>query len=724
MVSDHHTSPASLRRLTRTAILAQLLLLFSTGVLESRASDADERAAGAPPVPADDEWPAYGRNADEQHYSALRSIDAANIDRLGLLWALDLPIGNAITQPVEARGKVFVASGHSLVSALDAVNGKLLWRYDSKAAERSGYKLRETYGSRGLAYADGRVYVGTTDGRLVALDADSGRVAWSVLTTLPGDLRFISGAPRAFAGKVIIGHGGSDLATTRGYVTCYDAKTGRLLWRFYFVPGNPAKGSDGAASDSIMPMIARTWHGEWWSHGGGGATAWNAITYDPEFNRFYIGTGNAFAVNRIIRSEGRGDNLFVASIVAVDADTGHYVWHYQVNPGDQWDYDACDDLTLATLSISGAPRKVLMQASKNGFFYVIDRSNGALISAEPFAKATWAARIDTTTGRPVETPEASYHGRLVELWPSLSGAHNWLPQSFNPSTGLMYLPVLERGMIIGDQGLDLSHWEPPSHAIGTSGITGDFFPNLPGARRSYLKAWDPVAQKLRWSHETPGDWPGGILSTAGNLVFQGRIDHQFVAYAADSGKILWSFDARSPIVSPPITYAVDNRQFVTVVTGTGASGGSFSAGTARYGIDYFSMPRRVLTFALDAQGTLPPAPPPLRLAPPNDPTYRRNEALEGQGVVMYHKACGLCHGALAVAAGSAPDLRLAAVTLDRASFEAILRQGQLVPQGMPQFADLSVDDIESIRQYVRSRGQAIGKPDASPAASEQPAAPR
>jgi quinohemoprotein ethanol dehydrogenase len=282
----------------------------------------------------------------------------------------------------------------------------------------------------------------------------------------------------------------------------------------------------------------------------------------------------------------------------------------------------------------------------------------------------------------------------------------------------MYLPVIERGMIIGDRGLDLSHWQPPSRALGTGGVTGDFFANLPGSRRSYLKAWDPVEQKLRWSHETPGDWPGGILSTGGNLVFQGQIDHRFVAYQADSGKILWSFDAESPVVAPPITYAVNHRQFVTVTTGSGASGGSFSAGTAGYGMEYFSMPRRVLTFALDARGTLPPAPPPLRLAPPDDPTYRPNEALENEGIAMYHKACAICHGGVAVAAGSAPDLRLAPVTLQRESFEAILRQGQLVSRAMPQFADLSAEEIESIRQYIRSRAQAIGKPDATPAASQ------
>lgn len=658
------------------------------------------------------DWPVYGGAADEQHYSPLGSINDKNVGRLGLVWSQDLPVESTVTQPIEAQGRVFTATGHSLVSAFDAVTGKLLWRYDTKAAESSGYKLREGFGSRGLAYADGRVFIPTHDGRLIALAAETGVPIWSVVTTQPGDLRFITGAPRVFAGKVIIGHGGSDTANARGYVTCYDAKSGRLLWRFYTVPGDPAKGPDGAASDSVMPMAAETWHGTWWKHGEGGATAWNAIAYDREFNRFIVGTGNAYAYNRVIRSEGRGDNLFVASIIAVDADTGKYVWHYQVNPGDEWDYDACNDLTLATLNIGGKSRKVLMQASKNGFFYVIDRRNGKLISAEPFAKETWAARIDVKSGRPVENPLARYHGRdLVEIWPSASGAHNWLPQSFSPKSGLVYLPVLERGMVIGDKGLDLAAWEPPVNTIGGPGVTGNFTPDLPGGRRSFLKAWDPVAQKVRWSHETPGDWPGGTMATGGNLVFEGQIDHRFLAYAADTGEVLWTFDARSPIVAPPITYAVDGRQYVTVLSGSGASGGgAFSAGIAKFVVDYYSMPRRVLTFALDGAAELPPAPPPSILHAPADPTYRPNPALEGQGMLQFHMACGVCHGTEVVGGGTAPDLRVSAVPLERASFEAIVRQGGLVSQGMPQFADLPEKDVEAIRQYIRSRGQALPKP--------------
>jgi quinohemoprotein ethanol dehydrogenase len=461
-----------------------------------------------------------------------------------------------------------------------------------------------------------------------------------------------------------------------------------------------------------MPMAAKTWFGTWWKNGAGGGTAWNAIAYDPDFNRVIFGTGNGYAYNQLIRSEGRGDNLFIASIVAVDANTGRYAWHYQVNPGDQWDFDACNDLTLATLDIGGKSRKVVMQASKNGFFYVIDRRHGELISAAPFAKETWAARIDIKSGRPVENPNARYHGQEpVEMWPSMSGAHTWPPQSFSPQTGLVYIPVIERGMMISDKGVDLANWKPPVNALGGPGVIGNLFADLPGSRRSFLKAWDPVSQTLRWSHETPGDWPAGTMATGGNLMFQGRIDHAFVAYAADTGKILWTFNAESPIVAPPMTYAIGGQQYITVITGSGGAGGGILAlDLAPYATEYYSMPRRVLTFALNGKAQLPQAAPPPTLQAPVDPTFQPNPAREERGFAQFHGACAVCHGFLAIGGGgTAPDLRLAPAPLDQAAFESIVHGGALASQGMPQFADLSAEDLEAIRQYIRSRAQALPK---------------
>lgn len=670
-------------------------------------------SAAATPSAAQD-WPSFGGQADEQRYSPLSQINDGNVSQLGLAWYQDLPFEHSVSAPVAAEGKVFTATGHSLVSAFDAVRGKLLWRYDSEAAIKSGsLKLRNGFGIRGLAYADGRIFVGAHDGRLVALDAKTGTLAWSVLTTEEGDNRYVTGAPRAFAGKVLIGHGGADGAGARGYVACYAADSGRLLWRFYTVPGDPAKGFENDA----MEMAAKTWYGQWWKYGGGG-TAWNALTYDPDFNRFYIGTGNGYPYNQFLRSEGKGDNLFLSSIVAVDADTGKYLWHYQTNPGEQWDYNAAMDMTLATLTIDGTPRKVLMQAPKNGFFYVIDRVDGKLISAQPFAKVTWASKIDLETGRPVENPGARYHDKeLFEMWPSKRGAHNWLPQSYSPKTGLVYLPVAEAGMTIGDKGLDLQHYTGPVNTMGGLGITGDSNPDLPGSRRGFLKAWDPVAQRARWSVELPGDFPGGTMATAGNLVFQGTIDRRFKAYAADSGKLLWSFDARSPVAAPPITYSVNGRQYVTVITGNGsAPGGFYSKGIAGFGMEYRTMPRRVLTFALNGKAKLPPAPPLRRLVAPHDPDFQLDKALAERGALLYRTTyCLVCHGPAGVSGGTAPDLRLSPVVRQGEAFKAVVRGGAMIPRGMPQFSELSDADLDALRQYLRGLGQAL--PKAAPAAS-------
>ena len=651
------------------------------------------------------DWVGFGGSAGEQRYSALDQVGTENITQLTLAWYYDLPTENSVSSPIAADGRLFTATGHSTVRAFDGATGQLLWEFDSHARERSGFKLRQGYGSKGLAYEDGRLFVPTHDGRLIALSAVDGSVLWEAVSTEPGDLRFIDGPPRAMNGKVIIGHGGADGSGARGYVDCFDSETGKRLWRFYTVPGDPADGFENPA----MEMAAKTWSGEWWRYGGGG-TVWNAMTYDPELDRIYIGTGNGFPFNQEFRSEGKGDNLFLSSIVALDASTGEYVWHYQTNPGEQWDYNASMDMTLATLEINGHPRKVLMQAPKNGFFYVLDREDGSLISAEPIAKVTWAERIDLQTARPVENPGARYHGKPeFELWPSISGAHSWLPQSFNPVTGLVYIPVIERGSIIGDEGVTAENYRGPTNMLGGAGITGDIAATLPGGQRSFLKAWNPVTQSAGWSVELPGDWPGGTMTTAGNLVFQGRIDGLFVAYSADTGKALWTYNAQSPIVAPPITYEKDGQQYITVITGSGGSGGGlFASGISGFDVDYRSTDRRVLTFSLGGNAVLP-EPAPAEKYLPDDPDYRRNEALESAGYGNFHLACAGCHGKNALPGGAAPDLRKSTIVLDKGAFLSVVQKGALVPRGMPQFDDLDEEQLESIRQYLRSESDNLRK---------------
>jgi quinohemoprotein ethanol dehydrogenase len=662
-------------------------------------------AHAAGPASADD-WPNFGRDGSEQHYSPLADISGQNIDKLRLAWHFDLEPGFTVSTPVAAEGKLFTTTGHSRIRALDATSGKLLWEYDARTREIASSSLHMSWGNKGLAYWNGRVFIATTDGRVIALDAGTGKPVWEQRQYELSDLRNSNGAPRVFDGKVIIGHGGADLSPIRGYVTAYDAMTGKQLWRFYAVPGDPAMPATNRAEAVMRP----TWKGDWYGKGGGG-TAWNAFSYDAELGLVYLGIGNGYPYNQQLRSPGGGDNLFLASIVAVKADTGEYVWHYQVCPAEQWDCTAVQDMTLATLSIDGKPRKVLMQAPKNGFFYVLDAATGQFISAEKFAKVTWAERIDAATGRPVENPGIRYQDKtsLFEMWPGPQGAHSWLPQAFSPRTNLVYIPVMDLGALIG----------PPSGAKDfTAGMGVTLIPDveLPDSRRSYLRAWDPIAQQAAWSQDLPGDWPGGVLATAGDLVFQGRIDGQFVAYDAKSGKQVWSFKADAPIVAAPISYRVNGRQYVTVLTGSGSQGGGILAtGNAAFRTDY-RLPRHVLTFAIGGTDQLPPYQPPA-LVTPKDPDFQLVPDQVTAGAMAYAMgACLVCHGMNAIGGGAAPDLRYSPLIVNAQAFKAVVKDGALKLNGMPAAAQLSDEQTESIRYYLRAVAQqtAAGIAPASP----------
>ena len=647
------------------------------------------------------DWAAYGQSFGEQHYSPLTQIDAASVRRLGLAWSYDLPPGNPLSGPLAIDGKLYTATGYSVVRAFDAATGKLLWTFDPKAPEAAGRKLRTGYGSRGLAWWKGKLYVGTQDGRLIAIDAGSGHQLWSAMTVAPDDYRFISGAPRVFGGKVIIGHGGADTSDLRGYVTAYDADTGKKLWRFYTVPGNPAKGFE----DETQAMAAGTWAGEWWKHGGGG-TVWNSFAYDLESDTVFIGVGNGAPWNHRVRSAGKGDNLFLASIVALNGKDGKYKWHYQFNPAETWDYNASMDMQLADLMIDGRRRKVVMEAPKNGFFYVIDRTNGKLISADKIAKVTWAKSIDLKTGRPVEVPEARYvGGRTFALFPSPQGAHTWLPSAYSPKSGLIYLPVLESGTGYDDRGIDRRTWRR-TQANSTEAAV-----NLSEVRLSREKvgqgsllAWNPVTRKEAWRVATAGGWNGGILATGGGLVFQGEDNGRFTAYGALNGKPLWRFDAQAPVLAPPISYSVNGRQYVTVLTGIGTSVGAITALLSQP-VDYRTQARRVLTFALDADGKILKAAPVKFTAGP-DPDFRPDQASAQRGAKEFNR-CQTCHGVGAIAGGTAPDLRSSGAPASAETFDAIVRQGALVPAGMPRFEELTDRQLGDLRQYIRTRAAAL-----------------
>jgi quinohemoprotein ethanol dehydrogenase len=653
-----------------------------------------------------EDWPSYGRALDQQHYSPLSQITSKNVRRLGLAWSRDLGPENSATQPIAVDGVLYFATGLSVVNAVDAASGRLLWRYDPKAGEKAGLNLRWAFGVRGIAWSRGKIYTGTADGRLVAIDAKKGTVVWSVQTLdkdFPGQ---INGAPRVFDGKVIIGFA-SDIGKNRGYVTTYNAETGEQLWRFYTVPGNPADGFENGA----MEMAAKTWTGQWWKFGGGGAVL-NSIAYDPETDTVFFGTGNGYPMNHRVRSPGGGDNLFTASILALQGKTGAYKWHYQENPGDTWDYDAFMDIELADLRIEGEVRKVLMQATKNGFFYVIDRVTGELISAQPYAKVTWASHIDVKTGRPVENFAARYpNGIVVKVWPSGFGAHNWMPMAYSPETRLAYIPKIEMGMYFTDKGVDVNNWRPPvdrtldpafhtpsSNEMGEKNTTTGV-----GA----LVAWNPATQTAVWTVPYPTIYNGGVLATRGGVVFEGTIDGMLKAYAAASGEVLWSFVAEAPLIATPISYSVHGEQYVTVLTGLGMgmmAGAGVDGQAEKYHLDSRSQRRRVLTFKLDGKAKLPPS----RFSPlpfVDDPTFKddADSAKAGQGTFDRH--CVLCHGPSAIAVIQAPDLRRSGVVLSRQAFRSIVHDGALESEGMPQFKELTDEQLSELRQYIRTEAQ-------------------
>jgi quinohemoprotein ethanol dehydrogenase len=555
--------------------------------------------------------------------------------------------------------------------------------------------------NRGAAAWNGKIYVGTLDGRLIALDAATGEPVWTVQTFDKSKPYTITGAPRVAKGLVLIGNAGSEY-DTRGYVTAYDAETGEEAWRFYMVPGNPA---DGFENDA-MAMAARTWHGEWWTLGGGGSP-WNAIVYDPEVDLVFIGTGNGVPWNRRYRSPGGGDNLFLASIVAVRADTGEYVWHYQTTPGDEWDFDSTEPIMTADLPIGGQTRHVVMQAPKNGFFYVLDAETGGLISAEAFVPMNWASGIDMATGRPIETAEARYQetGELFIGEPGPNGAHNWQPWSYNPSTGLVYIPAQEGGFpyqgapdftatVKGTNlGLDMRVLEPPVDPDGLAAASA--------GSKGALVAWDPVEQRARWRVDHAGPWNGGTLTTAGNLVLQGLATGEVAIYRADTGAALWSFPAQTGVMAGPMSYAVDGEQYIAVTAGWG---GSYPLNGGELSKSHDAAVRnisRLLVFKLGGTATLPEPPlAAMTLDPPSMPT---DQASIERGELLYERHCNSCHGGSAGSGGLLPDLRYSA-NLRGDGWDSIVLEGALESNGMVSFGDImSRDDSADIRNYVIMR---------------------
>ena len=667
-------------------------------------------------------WLTHGRTYSETRFSPLRQIDDRNIDQLGLAWSFDLDThrGQEAT-PLVADGVMYFTTAWSKVFALNAATGALLWKYDPKVPPEWAINACCDVVNRGVAIWAGKVFVGTLDGRLIALDAATGKPVWETLTI---DRRFrytITGAPRVVKGKVIIGNGGAEMGV-RGYVSAYDAETGKLTWRFYTVPGDPSKPFE----NPILEKAAKTWTGEWWKNGGG-ATVWDSMSYDPQLDLLYIGTGNGDPWPGEIRNPHHQANLFAASIVALKPDTGEYVWHYQENPGDEWDFDSTGQMILADLTIDGRLRQVLLHAPKNGFFYVLDRATGQLLSAKPFTNVTWATGIDLHTGLPIESPSAQYQGakQPTVVSPGPSGAHTWHPMSFNPLTGLVYIPVLETGFPYKS----VEHFSRSSTAYN-NGI--DFvaagLPQDPQIKKGvlasvkgHLIAWDPVKQAEVWRADQPGPVNGGTLSTAGNLVFQGTGLGQFEAFRADTGEKLWSAPAQSGVIAGPISYSVNGQQYVAVLAGWGGVWSLAAGELALQNPRMVNVPR-MLVFMLGGKASLPPAP---EFQPPvlNPPPATASAAIVKKGEQLYQNYCGNCHGDVAVSGGVLPDLRYSAALATDQWFEIVTR-GTLKSYGMVSFAkDLSHQDAAAIRSYVifranQSKQATPATPNATPPAHQ------
>jgi quinohemoprotein ethanol dehydrogenase len=673
------------------------------GTAGKKAADVDDKRLLA----ADDDganWLSYGRTYDEQRHSPLTAINDKNVGKLGLQWSADMDTarGQEAT-PIVVDGVLYISTAWSMVKAFDAATGRPLWSYDPQVPREKLIDVCCDAVNRGVAVYKGKVFIGTLAGHVVALDAATGKVVWDTLSIPEGSHMAITGAPRIVKGKVLIGAAGSEYFT-RGYLAAFDAETGKEVWRFYTVPGDPSQPFEG----KHLAAAAKTWSGQFWKFGGGG-TVWDSITYDPETDLVYFGTANAEPWNPSIRNSTAGDNLYTASIVAIRPDTGEYVWHYQETPEDRWDFDSNQQIIAANIVIADQMRRVVMHAPKNGFFYVLDARTGKFISGTAFATVNWASGLDPVSGRPQVNPEAKYDitGEAFTSFPGAYGAHTWNPMSYNPKTGLVYIPTNEAATTFASPAKE---WTPGEVGmqLGVDFNVGAM-PADTEVRESWLEkttgalvAWDPVARNARWTVQHPGPSNGGTLTTAGNLVFQGTAGGEFRAYAADTGKQLWSFAAQTGVVAGPATYSVNGRQYVAVLAGWGSLWDLYSGilATKSGRVPNVS---RLLVFALDGKAILPPATP-NSLAVLDPPPVTGEPEQIADGALSFHYSCSGCHGDAAVAGVMVPDLRHSATINSPQLWQKIVHDGILKERGMVGWsADMTAAQIENIRLYVIKR---------------------
>ena len=660
---------------------------------------------------AGEEWLSYGGTYDEQRHSSLTQVNTENVADLGVAWTYELSTNRGVeATPIVVDGVMYVTSSWSIVHALDAKTGEELWVYDPDVDRSVGVNACCDVVNRGVAVYEGKVFVGVIDGRLEAVDAETGERIWSKVTVDQSKPYTITGAPRVVNGRVMIGNSGAELGV-RGYLSAYDTETGEKVWRFYTTP-NPEKQPDGEVSDAVYADFANeTWGDEgYWVSDGGGGTVWDSIVYDDVNDQIIFGVGNGSPWNQDFRDPTYGDNFFLSSIVAVDAATGEYKWHFQTTPGENWDYTATQTIILADLPLGedGAPRRVAMQAPKNGFFYVVDAATGEFISGDPYVPVSWATGLDET-GRPIEVPTARYTETLQQQTPGAYGGHNWHPMAFNPDEGLALIPaheipstyvkdiLFESKPSAWNTGSDFSAGLPP---IGSPAVAAFLKSTLKGR----LIAWDPVARAPRWTVEHDNAWNGGVLSTAGGLVFQGKLGGDFTAYDAGTGEKLWTYNLKSGAAAGPGTYEIDGEQYIAIATGWG-SAFSLVAGFA-YDETVPAKLGKVVTFKLGGTGEIADVDLPSIDKTPKAEQFGDMDMIAAGGQ-HFGRNCAVCHGVLGISSGVLPDLRWSMITGNSEAFKGVVIDGNLAENGMVSFAKfLTPEDVEAIRAYLIAQGHA------------------
>ncbi|AHI30546.1 MULTISPECIES: PQQ-dependent dehydrogenase, methanol/ethanol family [Marinobacter] len=689
------------KRLSKKLTSSALVPFFVIGASTVIAADQVNQSYIIENAKTGKDWPTHGFDYAETRFSPLAQISADNVENLGLAWSYNLESTRGVeATPLVVDGVMYVTASWSIVHALDAKTGKKLWTYDPEVPGEAGSRGCCDVVNRGVAVHYGNVYVASYDGRLIAIDAKTGEKVWETNTLPDNDMSYtITGAPRVVNGNVIIGNGGAEFGV-RGYITAYDAKTGAQKWRWYTVPGNPNEPFENEA----MARAAKTWDpsGKYWEAGGGG-TVWDSIVFDPDLNLLYIGTGNGSPWSHKKRSPEGGDNLYLSSIVALNADTGEYVWHYQATPGDNWDYTSTQDMILSELMIDGERRKVIMQAPKNGFFFVLDRTNGEFISADNYVDVNWATGYDSN-GRPIEVPEARSMDEPFDIIPGPFGGHNWHSMSFNHQTGLAYFPSqhIPITMVEDPSWESIESNEPGQPMSGIGWNTAFQFNVAPPSSKPFgrLTAWDPVTQQEAWRYEHVSPWNGGTLTTAGDLVFQGTADARFMAFNARTGDPLWESPMGTGVIAAPITYEVDGTQYVSIAAGWG---GVF--GKSQRASD-LKTAGTVYTFVLNGDAEMP-----------EFTQYQLNSLVSGveynpdfigEGTALYVSNCVFCHGVPGVdKGGNIPNLGYSKKSVIE-NLDAFLFHGPFVSSGMPDFTEtLSKTDVEKIKAFIQGTADAI-----------------